>query len=317
MFALQVISSGLVHNQTPANINVLIHQICKEADRLKSRCPKGQQTAGGKKDSPTDKALAATASKDGKRKRRKGKCHNCGKQGHWAQECHSPKKDKEEGTGTKTVQASTASTSTSTSSKPDNKPVSSANVIYDMEGDSFWIATEEAADRIHLASAEPNPLLGEPNVIVNTLHWEGEEIVSSEEEWIGAVITLADEDHRICVELYDSGATRHISPYKSDFMTYSPLAPPIYLNTTNQQRFPAIGHGTLVVQIPNGNTETEITLHGVLHAPAVSCTLVLVATLDAEGYHAHMGDGHLELTSPNGKCIGRVHQQNIKPLDIA
>ena len=54
---------------------------------------------GGKKD-PTDEALAATASNDGKRRRRKGKCHNCGKPGHWAKECRSLKKDKEENVGT-------------------------------------------------------------------------------------------------------------------------------------------------------------------------------------------------------------------------
>src|SRR6202789_865381 len=82
----------------------------------------------------------------------------------------------------------------------------------------------------------------------------------------GQVITPGDDDIQIHVELYDSGATRHISPYKSDFTSYAPLAPPIFLNTTNQQRFPAIGRGTLVVQVPNSGTELELTLHGALHA---------------------------------------------------
>jgi hypothetical protein len=215
-FASHLLSSALiVHGSAPIDLDALVNQICEEADRLKTRRPRGQ---GGKKDSTTDEALTATASDDGKRRRRKGKCHNCGKMGHWAKECRSPKKDKEESAGTQAAQAS------NTSTKPENKPVGSANVIYDFEGDGFWMATEEATDRTHLVSAEPDPMLGAMDDIENAPHREGEEETAlGEKEWVGAVITPTDEDHRICTELYDSGATRHISPYKSDFVSYSPL----------------------------------------------------------------------------------------------
>jgi hypothetical protein len=104
------------------------------------------------------------------------------------------------------------------------------------------------------------------------------------------------------------GATQHITPYWSDFTTYSPLTPPIFLNTVNQQRFLAIGCGTLAIWVPNRDTEKELILYGVLHTPAVSCTLVLVATLDKEGYYAHIGVGHLELTLPQGECISCIPQ---------
>ena len=83
-FASHLLSSALIiKSSAPINLDALVNQICEEADRLKSRRAKGQ---GGKKDSTTDEALAATAPDDGKRRRRKGKCHNCGKQGHWAKE---------------------------------------------------------------------------------------------------------------------------------------------------------------------------------------------------------------------------------------
>ncbi len=129
-----------------------------------------------------------------------------------------------------------------------------------------------------------------------------------EEDWIGAIITQANEneDNRVCVELYDSGATCHISPYKSDFTSYAPLSPPVFLNTANQQKFPAIGHGTLIVRVPNDGAETELTLHGALHAPAVSYTLVSIATLDEEGYYAHISGGHLKLVSPQGERISCI-----------
>ena len=169
------------------------------------------------------------------------------------------------------------------------------------------MATDEAIDRTHLVRMEPDPMLGAPDIADEAPHCEGEEDVRLDEgDLIGAVISPIDEDNRLRTELYDSGATRHISLYKSDFISYSPLAPPIFLNTANQQRFPAVGRGTLVVRVPNEGTESELTLHGALHAPAVSYTLVSIAALDEEGYHTHIGAGHMELMSPQGERVGRI-----------
>ena len=50
----------------------------------------------------------------------------------------------------------------------------------------------------------------------------------------------------------------------------------------------------------------ELVLHRVLYAPAISCTLILVAALDEEGYYMQIGVGHLKLTSLQGKCIGHI-----------
>ncbi|KAN0111334.1 hypothetical protein V8E52_008609 [Russula decolorans] len=126
-FALQLLSAAaLISTTASINLDALVSQICEKADRLK-----GRRAKGGKKDGTTDEALTATASDDGRRWRRKGKCHNCGKLGHWAKECRSPKKEKEDSTGTQSAQAQ------STSSKPANKPVGSVNLTYDSEGDGF------------------------------------------------------------------------------------------------------------------------------------------------------------------------------------
>jgi Pol polyprotein len=129
-----------------------------------------------------------------------------------------------------------------------------------------------------------------------------------EEELAGAAIIQVDEtqDNQIHIELYDSGATHHISPYKSNFISYAPLIPPVFLNTANQQQFPAIGHGTLAIQVLNGDREIKLTLHGALHAPGISYTLVSLATLNEEGYHAHIGAGHLDLTSPQGEKVRHI-----------
>jgi Pol polyprotein len=171
---------------------------------------------------------------------------------------------------------------------------------------------EAAVDLAPLIIAEPDPLLGTPDDSEVMLHWEGEEIML-EEELTGAAIMQVNEtlDNWICVELYDSGATCYISPYKSDFISYAPLSSPVFLNMANQQQFPAIGCGTLAIQVPNGDREIKLTLHGALHTPGVSYTLVSLATLDEEGYHAHIGAGHLDLTSPQGKKL----DISLRPVD--
>jgi hypothetical protein len=117
-----------------------------------------------------------------------------------------------------------------------NKPVGLANLIYDSKGNGFWMATEEAVDQTHLATAEPDLMLGAPDILEVAPHREEKiKIKLGEEEWIGAVITPIKGDNHVHIKLYDSRATRHITPHRDDFTTYSPLTPPIFLNTANQQ----------------------------------------------------------------------------------
>jgi GAG-pre-integrase domain len=134
---------------------------------------------------------------------------------------------------------------------------------------------------------------------------EGED-TADEGETAGAVITPMEEDLSPHTELYDSGATCHISPYKADFTSYKALSPPAYLNTANQQRFPTIGEGNLVIRVPNNGTEHTLTLRNALHAPAVAYTLMSIGALDEEGYTAHIKDGCLEIISPHGEQVGLI-----------
>jgi hypothetical protein len=126
------------------------------------------------------------------------------------------------------------------------------------------------------------------------------------EDTATAVISPDEVDTTPHVELYDSGASRHISPYKADFMSYTTLSPPLYLNAANQHKFPAIGKGTLVVKTPVNGRESVLPLYNALYAPSVGYTLVSLRTLDEEGYSSHIRDGHLQLISPSGELIVNV-----------
>ena len=123
-----------------------------------------------------------------------------------------------------------------------------------------------------------------------------------------AVITPPSDGKSKQVELYDSGTTCHISPYQSNFSTYIKLDLSDFLNAANQQHFPAIGTGTLVICAPNGNAQSSIILHDVLHAPAVGYTLVSLGALDRKGYRTSLGSSQLDLFAPEDKRIARIPQ---------
>ncbi len=76
----------------------------------------------------------------------------------------------------------------------------------------------------------------------------------------------------------------------------------------NQQRFPAIGMGTLTIHVPNGCNQSTLTLNDVLHAPAIGYTLVSLGALDKNGYHTSIGGSNLELFAPGGERVTRIPQ---------
>jgi hypothetical protein len=93
-FTAHLLSSAcLIHSTKTIDTDTLISHICEEAEHLKNHHTWDQSNQGGKKEGQTDEALVTTGLDTGKKKHRKGKCHNCGKLGHWAHECRFLKKE--------------------------------------------------------------------------------------------------------------------------------------------------------------------------------------------------------------------------------
>jgi hypothetical protein len=211
---------------------------------------------------------------------------------HWAHKCHVPKK---EGTtaapNTSQTSRQTAQQSMGKPAKSEMKPVGSANIVdtKEVEGDSFW-AVEEVICMCDSRSNLDNLL----DLARHTLP-----------HIALTVITLIEEED-VHIELYDSGATCHISPYKEDFISYTPLNLPLLLNTANKQQFPALGRGTMVIQVPNGDSTLTLTLHDILHALSVGYTLVSLGTLDHDGYCIMLGSGCLDVFTPGGVRVANI-----------
>lgn len=58
------------------------------------------------------------------------------------------------------------------------------------------------------------------------------------------------------VDLYDSGASHHMSPYREDFLSFREIKPQT-LNTANQQHFEATGLGDMIVSVPNNTVSSS------------------------------------------------------------
>ena len=108
-----------------------------------------------------------------------------------------------------------------------------------------------------------------------------------------------------CMELYDSGATRHISPYRDSFETYLDITPKPF-TAANKQVFSATRMGDMIVEVPNGYDVSRLCLTEVLFSCKVGYTLVLIGRLDELGFSTTFAEGFCTIHGTDGETIGRI-----------
>jgi hypothetical protein len=149
------------HPSKSIDPDILIDHISEEADRLAARRKRDGGPSGKGKQAQSqgqDEALAATQG-DGGKKKCKGKCHNCGKQGHWARECRSTKKNQQSNNNQsqssgQSSQQQTQPPTYQNATKAENKPVGSANVVDD---EPRWVLVHGVHRRCARARSEVTP----------------------------------------------------------------------------------------------------------------------------------------------------------------
>jgi len=269
----------------PVDILELIDMISKEAKHTKSRhAPKDQTQAQGKgKTRQSDKALTATnTSEGGNSKHRKGKCHHCNKEGHWAHECCTRKR--EEATA-ENQSSQTAQSTTTTTTKPKNKPVGSANAFEDdLDDNSFFMANEDAA-RVYPYCVELDPLgESEDKSDDNVDEWEA----FCTETW-----GTEDEDDLNCTGLdgrpvkKGEGCDVKEEAKKGTPRSESQLAPCTALHA------PQIGDGRLQTTSSSGEQVAE-TMHHAHHLHDAVCP----------PEHAHLDDPKPAIHTRKGQTPG-------------
>jgi hypothetical protein len=106
-------------------------------------------------------------------------------------------------------------------------------------------------------------------------------------------------------ELYDSGASSHITPFRHHFLTYHSITPrPI--TAVDKHVFYAVGAGDLQIQVPNGMTMTPIILRDALHTPDIGVTVVSIGRIAKAGFSVLFEGSRCKIMDKNQMIIGDI-----------
>ena len=288
----------------------LISLISEEYERQKTQ---KSRRSGKTKDDDEAMAVGSTKGK-GKQRYPRGVCWNCGEAGHYKDKCPKP--------STSTVKSAKDPKKAVIPAKPE---VASA-VESDSEGDAAFMLMNDPDsdesddfsdpdwfDEVASLDSEEKDWFSEDeeaDVVSGVSVTEALENfpLSDHSDVSLATIELAKPDDRIThprAELYDSGCTKHISPYRDDFIDFTNI-PPKSFRAANKQTFSATGTGKLIVDLPKVIGRMKLELTDVQYSPEVTYTLVSVGNLDDLGFTVKFGGGMCEITDPNGHVIGEV-----------
>jgi len=95
------------------------------------------------------------------------------------------------------------------------------------------------------------------------------------EHIVAFVSASSNADNTSCTEVYDSGCTSHISPYRNNLKNFIEISPKSF-QAANKQDFQAVGKGEMVIDLLNGANILQLHLMEVLYAPEVGYTLVSI-----------------------------------------
>lgn len=109
------------------------------------------------------------------------------------------------------------------------------------------------------------------------------------------------------LDVYDSGASDHMSPFRDSFLSFRETAPRA-LNAANQHVFQAVGVGDMVIDVPNGPAHTQIHLTRVLYTPALTFNLVSIGRIDDTGYTTTFSRGWCIIADCDGQTVSVIEK---------
>jgi len=199
--------------------------------------------------------------------RSKKQCSNCNKRGHLKADCWA-KGGGKEGQGLKR-------------NKDKDKSKDTLAMAEEVPLLDAWAAIEEIEDDAEEAWVKTTAAAG------SSLVWPG-------------------QTHCTTMEIYNSGASQHMSPFGEWFLNYKPIVPPHAILAANKQVFYAVGTRDLWIEVPDGESSTSILLKDVLHAPEMGLTLVSINWITKAGYSVTFEASTCKIKRLNGTVIGTI-----------
>ena len=110
------------------------------------------------------------------------------------------------------------------------------------------------------------------------------------------------------IELYDSGASRHMSPYCQNFINFVRIKGQT-ITAANGQEFMATRLGDMHVELPNGKSMSWILLKDVLYAPNMGATLISISKIASAGFKTIFHKDLLKIFGLRDSALGCIMVQ--------
>ena len=239
--------------------------------------------------------------------KRKGNCNNCNKPGHWARDCWEEGGGKE-GQGPKRKGKEKQKEDEKRGESSKDKKGTAASAKAKTEDDGAWFAMSTFVD-LEDEPNSPTPVITpcpdlddllsantyagrlfevqeQPEIDTDGPHDEPAKDMGDEARttmFAAAALTeIAMESSTIDMDLFDSGASRHMSGHRHRFATFAKIKPkPI--TAADARVFYATGKGDLCLEVPNGGSMSKFLLKEVLFAPSMGVTLVSISKVTDAG----------------------------------
>ena len=216
-------------------------------------------------------------------------CYRCKGIGHKANKCSSPKGVTPKDSANTTQAAKGKGTDTSTSATANTASI--VEILSD--------------DELYATSASLRHLSLDNSVIDCSDLGDDDDELYAAAAVVEALATPTDAPS----EIYDSGASRHMSPFRELFTTFRTI-PTRHIRAANSHNFQAYGIGDVIVEVPNGDKMSKLLLKDTLYAPQMHATLISLGKFDDAGYSIEIKDGYLAVRSRKGKQIAHVRKDS-------
>ena len=121
-----------------------------------------------------------------------------------------------------------------------------------------------------------------------------------------AYLVGTSNTRKLEVDLYDSGATRHMSGFFHKFVNFTKIEP-VPITAADKRTFQAIGRGDMYVNIPNRTRmNSRILLKDVLYAPSMGVTLISISKIAGAGSTVVFTGNFCRIYNKDRSMIGEI-----------